>query len=685
MVVSETSERGWPEKYSVERRQMILQGDKREIYSSGVIESTQFSMKMDAQAFRLMSDNLYTDKIMAVCREYITNAIDATIESGNSIPVEIHVPTALEPFFSVRDYGTGLSKEDTKTLYSTYFDSTKRSSNEVTGCFGLGSKAAFAYTDSFTVVSIFNGSKYTFAGSILEDGIPNISLLEEVGTDERNGLTVTIPCKKNDANTFITNIQHLAAFLDFPIKWNMDVPPSPLDWGNNDFLILSATECREKGIRQSYGQKDFVVQGRVAYPISASYTRDIRSLLNQDASIFIRVSNGTCSLQTSREALSYDKKTESAISEVIDRRFDQIKTKVSQEIEQFANYRDAIRYLDKKYSVGLSKIVLWRGFQLHSLNRTSWDNPKYKIYYIDRSRKRRLQLVYSLEHHYSPNKLVVIYEDAKITQNSLTEWLVNKPDRSQCTIFLIRTTDGFLSSAECEAINYFNIPDESVLTSEIPRVKVISQAKEKKSSNRGHRLLNSNVWSGLRDLPSNIDTDVDLFISKNNLITIYRLWNSLKLVLDKEPQVYLINETLYKKYSVKYPEKTWAVVLSKMKDWWDANNEEFEKLSTWQTLSYDKRVLLRELSKYDKSSRLAAFTNRYNVLDDDVDKNVRNAIQNYVGGEDVEPIDLNNLLDEILNNNYPLLKCVIQLYGVYDTDIVNNIAEYIKLKDKELN
>ena len=48
-----------------------------EIDRQGETEVKEFGFKMDATAFKLMADNLYTDKILAVMREYSCNARDA--------------------------------------------------------------------------------------------------------------------------------------------------------------------------------------------------------------------------------------------------------------------------------------------------------------------------------------------------------------------------------------------------------------------------------------------------------------------------------------------------------------------------------------------------------------------------------------------------------------------------------
>jgi len=103
---------------------------------NGNAEVQDFKIEMNAMVFDMLVSKVYTDKVLAVIREWSTNAIDACIDAKLPIKFDVHLPTVLEPYFSVRDYGTGLSDEDVKGLYSTLGASTKRESNEYNGVFG---------------------------------------------------------------------------------------------------------------------------------------------------------------------------------------------------------------------------------------------------------------------------------------------------------------------------------------------------------------------------------------------------------------------------------------------------------------------------------------------------------------------------------------------------------------------
>ena len=98
---------------------------------------TTFRIQANARAFSILSSNLYTDKIKAVIRELSCNAWDSHVAAGKQgTPFDVHLPNNLEPWFSVTDYGLGLSHEQVMDLYTTYFSSTK-SDSKIRNCSAL--------------------------------------------------------------------------------------------------------------------------------------------------------------------------------------------------------------------------------------------------------------------------------------------------------------------------------------------------------------------------------------------------------------------------------------------------------------------------------------------------------------------------------------------------------------------
>jgi hypothetical protein len=173
-----------------------------EVHSAGISSANQFTIAQTSKMFKILSDSLYSDKVMAVIRELATNAYDSHVSAGNKNPFSVKLPTAADPNFSVRDYGTGLSQKDMEHLYTTYGASNKNDSNDFVGCLGLGSKSPFAYTKSFTTTSYFNGTQYTYIAAIDDAGVPTLNLIHSCETSEPNGLEISFAVKQYDFTEF---------------------------------------------------------------------------------------------------------------------------------------------------------------------------------------------------------------------------------------------------------------------------------------------------------------------------------------------------------------------------------------------------------------------------------------------------------------------------------------------------
>ena len=103
------------------------------VRSSDSFERKQFTIAATSESFAILSNGLYSDKITAVLRELGTNATDAHVMAGATKPFHVHLPTNSECWFSLRDYGTGLSYDEVMDpddgIYTTYFASNKSVSN----------------------------------------------------------------------------------------------------------------------------------------------------------------------------------------------------------------------------------------------------------------------------------------------------------------------------------------------------------------------------------------------------------------------------------------------------------------------------------------------------------------------------------------------------------------------------
>ena len=95
--------------------------------------------QMDAEDIQTMleqsRDGFYSNKELAPIREYSTNARDSHIRKGiGSTPIQVTLPTTMEPELKIRDFGIGLSYETISDIYFKYWKSTKRLTNDENGC-----------------------------------------------------------------------------------------------------------------------------------------------------------------------------------------------------------------------------------------------------------------------------------------------------------------------------------------------------------------------------------------------------------------------------------------------------------------------------------------------------------------------------------------------------------------------
>jgi hypothetical protein len=137
---------------------------KQETFKDTVVGAdSEESFSIDTESdviFDILRNKMYKDKIGAVCREVASNSRDANRECDSDKPVEIEIisPNKILSMghlsISFKDYGTGIPPNKMSDIFLKYGVSDKRSTNKLTGGFGLGSKSPFAYNDTFTVITV---------------------------------------------------------------------------------------------------------------------------------------------------------------------------------------------------------------------------------------------------------------------------------------------------------------------------------------------------------------------------------------------------------------------------------------------------------------------------------------------------------------------------------------------------
>lgn len=359
---------------------MKLHANTNNVEKSGDFEESKFSIEASSKAFFILSDGLYSNKILAVIRELSTNAYDSHVDAGKKdVPFDVHLPTSIDPVFFIRDYGTSMNHDDCMQLYTTYFRSTRNDSNDAVGCLGLGSKAPFAYADSFTVEAYLNGNKRVYNAYKDENGNPVFSLMHECETVEQNGIKVSLQVDAYDVNRFNHEAKKVYEF--FNVKPNF--VGETISFNNIEKVLAGSNWYFDDN-----ANSNLIIMGQIAYPI------DFQQLSENDSSSdkcssFIRNSDGLrifmnigdMDITPSRESLSYSAATKQNIKNVIQKIIEEITSKIEGQIsEQPTLFKARNKYVqisDQCHSVknaveSLAKSLSWNGKKLfdNTINET---------------------------------------------------------------------------------------------------------------------------------------------------------------------------------------------------------------------------------------------------------------------------------------------------------------------------
>lgn len=157
------------------------------------VELPTMTSRVDPEGARRMMEmlvNLYADRRLAVVREYVSNAVDASRAAGSQYPVEVTTPTLLDPNFVVTDRGTGMSLVEVEATFLAFAASSKRDSDDLIGGLGVGAKSAWALSESFLVDTVKDGRRTTVrAASNLEHQV----MVAGEPSDLPNGTTIIVP------------------------------------------------------------------------------------------------------------------------------------------------------------------------------------------------------------------------------------------------------------------------------------------------------------------------------------------------------------------------------------------------------------------------------------------------------------------------------------------------------------
>ncbi len=401
-------------------------------------QATQFTMQADAQMFELLTKNIYSNNILAIIREWSCNSVDACIEANLPVKYEVNLPNILNPIFSIRDYGTGLSDEDMLGLFTTAGMSTKRSSNTATGMLGIGRLSGLAYSDSFTVTSWFNGTKSSYVIT-KKEGIPTALSLGTQPTTEANGLQLSVNVKKQDTSRFKKEANIVYEFFDHKpiiseplIELDREKEVKGTDWIWNP----AYSKLLSSGYRSIY-----VVMGNIAYKVEYDYQifPKLSSLFDMSG-FCLYLPLGSVTFNPGREALNLDNKTVETITHHLNLALAEIRTVLRKQI--LAVKGDWAKVLKYKQIARESKIVLSESAQSLQLDHPTLFNEYLK-----------------LQEPLIPNTIIRVFHSGSLGPRSFNDVSISSTE----AIFMIADIRIYHKEAVQEARNHYQTNPQAIV------------------------------------------------------------------------------------------------------------------------------------------------------------------------------------------------------------------------------
>lgn len=361
------------------------------VETSADLEEQFFSIGNQGIIFDILRSKLYSNPILAVCREISANARDGVREAGKpNEPIEITLPNHIEPYWRCADNGVGLSPDRIENIYLKYGNSTKRETNELTGAMGIGAKSPMSVSDAFSILTRYNGRKYNYSCFIDAGKTGKIALLSEVETNEPNGTEIIVPVKIEDFTNFNNYTEQACRhFSPRPI-----IRGGNITWQEiNKTLEGSNWAFANNKDRYSYDRSIKMIVDGFEYPVDLEALKkfaDISLIESSYATLYLYWNTGELSLNAGREAIHLDKPTQEKISIRLAEITKEIKQTLIDKIQNFPSYWNANVYFKRQLPKIINNLSIlgklnWHGLPLHD----GHVNTECTVYSFYRNSMRR--------------------------------------------------------------------------------------------------------------------------------------------------------------------------------------------------------------------------------------------------------------------------------------------------------
>lgn len=300
-----------------------------------------------------MRDNIYSDKILAVIREYNCNANDEHTKFKISTPVLTGVRKGeCGHEFFVRDFAKGLSDSGIRDIYAMSGESTKDDSNDEIGGFGIGAKSGLSYgSKTFFVHSYYEGVKttYCFTLGTNEDGQECGSVCD-MGREstKETGIEVVVPIEEKDLHTFCNKIMTFVTLSPHNIEADI------LGMKTCSDSTVFTKKIKEYTLRLVPTNKEgrlLLQMGGITYSDLGTFDHK-GAKIRKGFSLIVDIPIGKCSIALNRESFEVSDRNEKVISEIKEI----LNTLSEEDLNQFKN-KTVLELVDDT----LSEMKLYEG------------------------------------------------------------------------------------------------------------------------------------------------------------------------------------------------------------------------------------------------------------------------------------------------------------------------------------
>ena len=374
----------------------------------GAEKEMEFEINTDTHIiFEILRDKMYSDKIGAVCREIASNSRDANREAGRKdVPITIEIVKP-HKFASIghttivfHDNGIGITPDRMADVFIKYASSTKNDSNEQTGGFGLGAKTPFAYSDTFTVVTVCDWAEPIYETRKVQEIISQ----EQYDEDLENGVAHVLPegdiMVKPEEGEVVILVKKTEVVGYHPEKRMEYTYNAIIDESNKGKMVLFTKEettedtgtkivvpikndsdrhqfekksmyytqfwgkgVEYKGFYKTVKDIDYVIDEKkfaivkmdtdasygllidgINYPLNQSEVGINDSGVGSNYTILLRFETGELTISANREAVQYDEETVTAIKKRIEHIKDRISALTQKYIKTLPTYYEACKF-----------------------------------------------------------------------------------------------------------------------------------------------------------------------------------------------------------------------------------------------------------------------------------------------------------------------------------------------------